>query len=453
MDTLKTILRYIGRFLVNIVIPLLVQLGKAIMFISRRFSAWWLATFRAQSSRGKLLFGLVTLAGTALLCSLPQALLSGVATPAPGVVDLEDGIPPAGATQARPVSDNGLGEVTASQLAAGQQVDRATEEPAAPTEAPSPTNTAEPIDTPVPADTATAAPTRTTRPTATAALTTAALTSTATALPTEPPPADTVVASVPAGEEALVTSIIDGDTIEVAINGQSYRVRYIGMDTPESGMPFFSEATEANRQLVEGQTVILVKDVSETDRYGRLLRYVYLTSGVFVNAELVRLGFAQVATYPPDVAHQDEFLALQQVARESSAGLWALPTAGVVVEASPEPTLPPPAPAPAAVVISRLYYDGQVSRVESDEYAEIMNNGGSPVNLAGWRLNAGSPGQDFWFPAFELQPGQSCRVYTNQTHPESCGFSFGSSEALWNNKGDCGYLYDASGAEVSSRCY
>ena len=81
------------------------------------------------------------------------------------------------------------------------------------------------------------------------------------------------------------------------------------------------------------------------------------------------------------------------------------------------------------------------------------NLGGSSVNLAGWRLNAGSPGQDFGFPAFELQSGQECRVYTNEHHPESCGFSFGSGQALWNNGGDCGHLYDASGAEVSTYCY
>lgn len=91
--------------------------------------------------------------------------------------------------------------------------------------------------------------------------------------------------------------------------------------------------------------------------------------------------------------------------------------------------------------------------MESDEYAEIANVGTAAVNVAGWRLNAGNPGQDFVFPAFELQPGQACRVYTNENHPEHCGFSFGSGKALWSNKGDCGYLYDASGVEVSRRCY
>jgi micrococcal nuclease len=75
---------------------------------------------------------------------------------------------------------------------------------------------------------------------------------------------------VPDGDLATVTYIVDGDTIDVSIGGTTYRVRYIGIDTPERGDYFFSEATEANRVLVEGQQVILVKDVSETDRYGRL---------------------------------------------------------------------------------------------------------------------------------------------------------------------------------------
>ena len=113
-----------------------------------------------------------------------------------------------------------------------------------------------------------------------------------------------------------------------------------------------------------------------------------------------------------------------------------------------------PQPAAAAkVIIKTIFYDGKVARVESDEYAVIANEGNAPANLAGWRLNAGADGQDFWFPGFELQPGQICRVYTNEHHPDHCGFSFGSGKALWNNKGDCGYLFDASGAEVSRRCY
>jgi len=127
--------------------------------------------------------------------------------------------------------------------------------------------------------------------------------------------------------EALATRAVDGDTIEVEIAGESYKVRYIGIDTPELHHPtkpvgyYAQEAYEKNRDLVEGKTVYLEKDVSETDRYGRLLRYVYV-GDVFVNAYLVQQGYAQVSTYPPDVKYQEQFLELQREAREAGRGLW-----------------------------------------------------------------------------------------------------------------------------------
>lgn len=118
----------------------------------------------------------------------------------------------------------------------------------------------------------------------------------------------------------------------------------------------------------------------------------------------------------------------------------------------PPPTEPPAQP--ANMQITYIYYYGQVPRVETDEYAQITNQGGSVVNLFGWHLNAGDPGLDFWFPAFDLQPGQSCRVYTNEYHPESCRFNFGNSQALWNNSDhDCGHLYNGADVEVSVNCY
>lgn len=108
---------------------------------------------------------------------------------------------------------------------------------------------------------------------------------------------------------------------------------------------------------------------------------------------------------------------------------------------------------PQRIEIADIFYDGVVPQSESDEYAEIGNLGSRSVNLEGWRLNAGEPGQDFIFPEHWIAPGQSCRVYTNEYHPESCGFSFASGVALWNNEDDCGYLYNQGGDLVSSHCY
>jgi len=247
-----------------------------------------------------------------------------------------------------------------------------------------------------------------------------------------------------------VVRIIDGDTIEVQIADTSYKVRLISVDAPEQGDPLCEEAIAYSRSFVENQTAVLVRDASETDKYGRLLRYVYV-GDIFANAELVRQGYAQVATYPPDVEFADYFVELQREAREAGRGLWVTPTPAPPTN-TPEPTVAPP-PQKADVVITYIFYDGVVPRVESDEYAEISNRGGAVVDLAGWRLNAGDAVQDFIFPSFTLQPGQACRVYTDEDHPERCGFSFGSGRALWNNKGECGYLYDAHGEMVSQYCY
>lgn len=124
-------------------------------------------------------------------------------------------------------------------------------------------------------------------------------------------------------EKALVTRVIDGDTIVVLLDGREEKVRLIGIDTPEKGRPYFSEATRKTAELVLGKEVKLEKDVSERDKYGRLLRYVY-TGSLFVNAELVRQGYAMVYTYPPDVKYSDYFLKLQQEARDKNLGLWGI---------------------------------------------------------------------------------------------------------------------------------
>lgn len=134
----------------------------------------------------------------------------------------------------------------------------------------------------------------------------------------------------PGRETARVVEIVDGDTIKVELRGQVYRLRYIGMDSPERDVagstpePYAVEATEANRRLVEGQTVTLDKDVSDTDRYGRLLRYVYV-GDTLVNVELVRLGLAWAKTYPPDTRLQAEIIAAEKQAREAHRGLWSRP--------------------------------------------------------------------------------------------------------------------------------
>src|SRR5438034_1476722 len=124
-----------------------------------------------------------------------------------------------------------------------------------------------------------------------------------------------------------VQRVIDGDTIVVALGGRAERVRYIGIDTPESVKPgtpvqcFAKKASHFNDSLVSGREVTLRTDAEQRDRYGRLLAYVY-TGGRFVNRELVARGYARTLTIPPNVAHADEFARLARRAREASLGLW-----------------------------------------------------------------------------------------------------------------------------------
>jgi len=123
-------------------------------------------------------------------------------------------------------------------------------------------------------------------------------------------------------DTATVTHVIDGDTI--IIEG-GYRVRYIGIDTPEVEA-FGMEAWQANHRLVEGKEVRLERDVSETDKYGRLLRYVYVND-IFVNAELVRQGLTKAKAYPPDIKYQDYLEAMEAEARSEGRAMWVkLPT-------------------------------------------------------------------------------------------------------------------------------
>jgi micrococcal nuclease len=125
----------------------------------------------------------------------------------------------------------------------------------------------------------------------------------------------------PSSTFAKVTRVIDGDTIVIDTGAH---VRYIGMNTPEveTSECFASEATQINTSLVLGKEVKLEKDVSETDKYGRLLRYVYVGTEM-INDELVKDGSAKVDTVPPDTKYRDEFLQSEKYARENNLGLWS----------------------------------------------------------------------------------------------------------------------------------
>ncbi|GAG64351.1 unnamed protein product, partial [marine sediment metagenome] len=156
-----------------------------------------------------------------------------------------------------------------------------------------------------------------------------------------------------------VVRVIDGDTIEIE-GGE--KVRYLGIDTPETKHPqkpvqyYGKEASNKNKELVGGKKIRLESDAQDKDKYGRLLRYVFLEDGTFVNLELVKRGYAKAYTMPPNVKYKDEFIKAQRIARKNNLGLWAKeekqpeeerapPESEPVVTPQPKPK-PQPTPQP-----------------------------------------------------------------------------------------------------------
>ncbi len=126
-----------------------------------------------------------------------------------------------------------------------------------------------------------------------------------------------------------VISVTDGDTFKINYNGKETKVRLIGVDTPESVHPdttknteYGEEASNYTKNLIQNKTIKLEFDVSQTDKYGRLLAYVYLENGEMLNEKLLKEGYAKVATYPPNVKYVERFEKLQKQARENKIGFW-----------------------------------------------------------------------------------------------------------------------------------
>jgi endonuclease YncB( thermonuclease family) len=206
-----------------------------------------------------------------------------------------------------------------------------------------------------------------------------------------------------AGDDTSVVRVVDGDTIEVA---GGTRIRLIGVDTPETTECFGSEATRyANELLPAGTRVRLVYDVQRLDPYGRTLAYVYkLTDGVFVNLAIARNGFAQQATFPPNVAHAEEFRVAAASARTASLGLWSgcaspattTTTAAPVTVAAPTTRasvarLVPTTAAPAAAAGCHPSYAGACVPAGFSDVDCAGGSGNGPGYVSGKRFQVVGP--------------------------------------------------------------
>lgn len=149
---------------------------------------------------------------------------------------------------------------------------------------------------------------------------------------------------------ATITEVTDGDTVKVLVNGEVRKVRLIGVDTPETVHPskpveyYGMEASNFTKNSLNGKTVYLQKDISDTDKYGRYLYYIWLnqpteleptkeyTKENMFNAQLLINGYAQVSTYPPDVKYNEWFLEFQQAPKSNGEGLWSAPEEQIAQE-------------------------------------------------------------------------------------------------------------------------
>ncbi|MDW8145421.1 MAG: thermonuclease family protein [Roseiflexaceae bacterium] len=263
-------------------------------------------------------------------------------------------------------------------------------------------------------------------------------------------------------ERAVVKSVVDGDTLNVALKGRTRRVRLIGVDTPETTYPsrpvecFGREAARFLAELVNGQTVFLESDPSQgdRDRYNRLLRFVWLPDGRLVNYEIIAQGYGFEYTFSVPYAYQEQFKAAQRAAREAQAGLWAPEACNG--ERMPATATPPLAAAPTTGGSQALppSYNGcrtdrnaasapnaPVAIVRIDKRAEtvtLRNVSSEPINLDGWIMCSFKGSQIHQGIGGTLAPG------------ETRGFTHTGGASIWNDREtDPGGLYDPQGRLVS----
>jgi micrococcal nuclease len=233
----------------------------------------------------------------------------------------------------------------------------------------------------------------------------------------------------------MVARIVDGDTVEIeTLAGDRETVRLIGINTPESGECFSEEATVALGALLSDEVITMTSDVSDRDQYGRLLRYLWLDRGVFVNEIMVRGGFAQARDYPPDSSYATEILAAQGSAQFDAVGIWADNACGPATRAD------------LRVVDVLADPPGSDTDDVGGEWVEIANTGASEISMRGWILKDESSRHRYPFPDdFVIAPQGVVRIHTGCGEDTDEMLYWCNGSAVWNNTGDTAFLLDPNG--------
>jgi len=238
-----------------------------------------------------------------------------------------------------------------------------------------------------------------------------------------------------------VAYVLDGDSIQLS-DGEE--VRLLGINAPETGERCYEEAKEGLQDMVLGKQITLESDVEDKDEYGRALRYVY-ADGVFVNLEMVRLGFAHKYEYGPNVEYSTLFEQAESEAKQNEGCLWKTADIDYIQD--------------QCIQIIDFHFNaaGNDNYNLNDEYVTFGNWCSYSINMTDWTIKDETASHDYTIPSFILEGGATFTLYTgrgsNTGDALYWGRTPGNYAAIWNNGGDTLFLRDSNGNLVLTQSY
>lgn len=248
------------------------------------------------------------------------------------------------------------------------------------------------------------------------------------------------------GSTWAVIDVVDGDTIRVARPGVEDTVRLVGINAPERGECWAAESAAALTAILDDGVIRLERDVSDRDRYGRLLRYVLAADGQDAGGLLIDGGHAIARAYPPDTSRDAEYRERQRLAVEAGRGAWARDACGPGLAGVIDP----------GTIGVEIHADamGDDSLNLNDEWVRFTNLGPVALDLDGWGVRDESASHRYRFSGLVLAPGDAVTLRSGcgvDTHVDRHWCASGS--AIWNNGGDTVFLLDRLGNIVTSLSY
>lgn len=233
------------------------------------------------------------------------------------------------------------------------------------------------------------------------------------------------------GLESTVSRVIDGDTVELA-NGD--RIRLLGMDAPEKDQPYYTESRDNLKGAIEGKVVRMERDVTNADKYGRFLRYIYLDDH-FVNLEMVQSGLAYAYIQNPDNKYKDQILEAEAAARKSGIGIWGRSEYADCIS------------------LESLHYNARGNDTDnlSDEFFSLKNSCGREVYAQNWTVK--NTFSTVNIPSFVMRPNVTVKIITGSGVGTELKVFLSRTKPFWNNNADVLYLRDEKNQIILDSSY